>query len=81
MSNDLDDDTILRELDSVTRPRCECLHRDGECPMPADYRVSSICQVAGCDCAAFVDLACDDCLGAWRRDAARQGIRLRVLPL
>ena len=65
-------------------PRCECQHRnepDGRCPSEATARVSVVCQVEDCDCAASVHLVCKHCLSLWRRNAIRDGVKLRVRAL
>jgi hypothetical protein len=64
--------------------RCECLHSyesDGRCTSDATDRVSIVCAVEGCDCAAEVHLVCRHCLSVWSRNATRDGMELRVRPL
>jgi hypothetical protein len=63
---------------------CECRHRDrpdGRCGGQAQMRVTVVCAAEGCDCAAGVYLICRECLSVWRRNARRDGFRMRVRPL
>ncbi len=71
-------------LVEVAPARCECRHRlapDGVCTSDATTRVTLVCQVVDCDCAATVRLVCDPCLALWCESAERDGIELRILPL
>lgn len=66
------------------KPRCECRHSyepDGRCGQDATARVTLVCGVAGCDCAAGVRLGCDHCVMLWSRSATEDGVELRIRPL
>jgi len=62
-------------------PTCECRHGDDACGAHATARVTAVCAVPDCDCAAWTALACDFCLLSWKRAARDSGYRLRVHPL
>ncbi len=71
-------------LVEVAPARCECRHRyepDGVCTRDATTRVTVVCGVEGCDCAAVVHLVCDHCLAIWRTGAVSDGVELRTRPL
>ncbi len=76
--------TSRTTLIDIAPARCECRHcdePDGTCSSDATTRVTLVCQVVDCDCAAAVYLACDYCAMRWRRSADRDGLELRTLPL
>jgi len=60
---------------------CECRHDGGPCGEPATARVTAVCREPGCDCGAWVGMACSYCLISWKRMARRDGVQLRVHPL
>lgn len=69
--------------DDVRRP-CQCAHADeatGGCRREAAVRVTLVCSEEGCDSAAGVYLICQPCLLSWKKNARRDGLRLRVEPL
>jgi hypothetical protein len=68
----------------VEPPRCECRHSyepDGRCSDRAEFRATTVCGVADCDCAAGMGLACAHCVTLWQQSAERDGVEMRVSPL
>ena len=75
---------VRTTTEEPARPKCECRHTyepGGRCTEDATLRVTTVCGVEDCDCAASVHLVCSHCAALWARSAARDGIELRVLPL
>ena len=63
---------------------CECVHSgavERACVRPATFRVTVVCMEETCDCAVSVHLLCTECLSAWRDDARKDGVDLRVTRL
>jgi hypothetical protein len=79
-------DALVRQpVGRRRRQRCECCHRGpgGEevaCPRRAAFRVTVVCEAAGCTSAAGHYLICRACLAQWRATAPGPG-SLRVRPL
>jgi hypothetical protein len=75
---------VLNLLADPHEAECECGHRDrpdGRCGVRAQVRVTVVCIAEGCDCSAGVYTICRECLSVWRRNARRDGVRLRVKPI
>jgi hypothetical protein len=82
----VDIDALVRAGEAAP-PTCECSHSDdlddpdGKCGDRAVARVTVVCASDECDCAAAVYLLCKHCLSAWKDNARRDGVRLRVTSL
>lgn len=75
-----------RKLRKPAMPTCSCSHgRDPghPCGRPARFRVTRICAVVGCTCAADSHLLCGDCVDQWLEwaDSDPRAPELRVTAL